>query len=54
VSCENQNGGDVHHPVSGKGAPPGSVYVFDITGPTQTLRRRIETAGFAAGIAVRQ
>jgi YVTN family beta-propeller protein len=54
VSCENQNGGDVHHPVSGKGAPPGSVYVFDISGPTQTLRRRIETAGFAAGIAVRQ
>jgi YVTN family beta-propeller protein len=52
VSCENQNGGGLHHPITGADAVPALVYVIDVA--TYSVRRQVETAGFAAGIVVRQ
>ncbi len=50
VSCENQkDGANLHHPISGS-KRPGIVYVIDVA--TRTVREQIETASFAAGVAV--
>jgi YVTN family beta-propeller protein len=50
VTCENQFGSDPpHHPVVGSKTPAFVVYI-DVA--TQTMFRRIEVGGFAAGISV--
>ncbi len=53
VSCENQSGGEnLHHPIEGTEVIPGIVYGIDPG--SRSVTRQIETAGFAAGIVIRE
>ncbi len=50
ISCENQTGGDLHHPLEGSSAYPGFLEVIDVS--TMKVTRIIEIGGFAAGMAI--
>ena len=50
ISCENQTGGDLHHPTVGSSAIPGMLYTIDRA--TRTVTRQTEIGSFAAGMTI--